>query len=445
MSKLEGKSKSSEPCIPSVLEVTSNTDKGKKVSLTGDASFARLLYYESMLDDTVRADVTFGDTGNSIDKNSVMEGLPLVGTEEVKLKFKDNDDNEVSLTLYANKITPVFDDSVKSLVTMSLVSEEYIRNEQGSSRVNIRFDGKISDNVDKIFKDYLKTKKKLDIEDTRNNLNFLGNNRKPLYTLNWLSRASVPSTDGKFGDSAGYLFFETSEGYHFKSIDALMAQEKKKSYIFNQSPDTEAVPAGYSGKILEYTADNRVDVQKKYQMGAYGSRLVVFDPFNCKYQVVKQTAEETKKRKGIHTAGKDLPKLNPIFENEQKNEFTRTTYMLIDTGTIPTGDTEEQIKKSQDENFESRQILNQAIRRYNQLYTGMVTVTIAGDFSLHAGDAIFVDSPGLTPDRDDSINREFGGLYIIADLCHYISPQETYTKLNLVRDSFGRTGNHTLR
>ena len=38
--------------------------------------------------------------------------------------------------------------------------------------------------------------------------------------------------------------------------------------IFNQSPDTEAVPAGYSGKILEYTADNRVDVQKKYQMGA---------------------------------------------------------------------------------------------------------------------------------------------------------------------------------
>ena len=44
MSKLEGKSKSSEACIPSVLEVTSNTDKGKKVSLTGDASFARLLY-----------------------------------------------------------------------------------------------------------------------------------------------------------------------------------------------------------------------------------------------------------------------------------------------------------------------------------------------------------------------------------------------------------------
>ena len=29
MSKLEGKSKSTEACIPSVLEVTSNTDKGK--------------------------------------------------------------------------------------------------------------------------------------------------------------------------------------------------------------------------------------------------------------------------------------------------------------------------------------------------------------------------------------------------------------------------------
>jgi hypothetical protein len=80
--------------------------------------------------------------------------------------------------------------------------------------------------------------------------------------------------------------------------------------------------------------------------------------------------------------------------------------------------------------------------RYNQLYSIKTTITIPGDFSLHAGDAIFIDAPELATETKD-VSKENGGLYIIADLCHYISPKETYTKLNLVRDSFGRIGNHT--
>ena len=139
--------------------------------------------------------------------------------------------------------------------------------------------------------------------------------------------------------------------------------------------------------------------------------------------------------------GKELPTLNEKFD--PKETFTRTTYMLIDTGTLPTGTTEQQIDGSTEQNFESQKVLNQAIRRYNQMFTGMQTVTIAGDFSLHAGDVVFFDKPGLRAKKDDDLDKESGGLYIIADLCHYISSKETYTKLNLVRDSFGRKGNHT--
>jgi hypothetical protein len=73
----------------------------------------------------------------------------------------------------------------------------------------------------------------------------------------------------------------------------------------------------------------------------------------------------------------------------------------------------------------------------------MEIITIAGDFSLHAGDAIFIDTPGLREQKSGDLNRVFGGLYIISDLCHFISPKNTFTKLNLVRDSFGRKGNHT--
>ena len=55
-----------------------------------------------------------------------------------------------------------------------------------------------------------------------------------------------------------------------------------------------------------------------------------------------------------------------------------------------------------------------------------------------AGDAIYIDTPSVKAETDDEMNKETGGKYIIADLCHYVTSKETYTKLNVVRDSFGR-------
>ena len=111
-------------------------------------------------------------------------------------------------------------------------------------------------------------------------------------------------------------------------------------------------------------------------------------------------------KKGTTTGGKRLPKLNDKFKFDDKKNSTRTTFMLLDTGTLPTGDSEEQIEKSSLENFESQTVLNQAIRRYNQLYSVVETITIAGDFSLHAGDVIFVDFPSIQAEKDDTVDKE---------------------------------------
>ena len=435
--------KGTEPSFVEKINIKSNTD-GKDISIVN--GFVLLKYYESITLDSIKVEYTFNDAGFAVDGKSVSEGLPLVGTEEVELKLIDNYENEIKLdkknALYVNKITPIIEETSKMMINMRLVPEEVIRNEQGESRVNIRMDGRISDHIERIFKDYLKTTKKLNIEETSNNYNFMGNGRKSFYTLNWLSNKGIPSKDGKRGDTAGFLFFQTSEGYHFKSIDSLFAQEAKKSFIYNEFADAQGtVPPGYDGKILSHNSEILLDAQERLKMGAYQTRLVVFDPFNCAYEVVEQTAKEAEK--GTTTGGKRLPKLNEKFKFDDKVNATRTTFMLLDTGTIPTGDTEEQIEKSSLENFESQTVLNQAIRRYNQLYSVVETITIAGDFSLHAGDVIFVDFPSVKEEKDDEVDKESGGKYIISDLCHYISPRGTYTKMNVVRDSFGRKGTPT--
>jgi hypothetical protein len=291
----------------------------------------------------------------------------------------------------------------------------------------------------------LGTEKKVDIEETSNNYNFIGNNKKPYYTMNWLSTKAVPDLPDAQGNTAGYFFFETSEGFKFKSIDSLLSQEKKKSYIYNGTPDSVLIfLQDMMVKALDYSKDNRVDVQEKLKMGAFSTRTVLFDPFNCYYEVITPNAKAIEKKDGIKTAGKELTVLNPEFNKEGANkEFTRTQYMLLDKGTLPTGDTKEQINKSTEQNFDPKNILNQSTMRYNQLFTSQCQITIPGDFSLHAGDAIFMDAPPENKKKNDEVNKQDGGLYIIADLCHYISPKETYTKLILVRDSVGRTGNHT--
>jgi hypothetical protein len=417
-----------------------------------------LYYYESVLQETIRASIIYVDTGKSVQKNgslkTLLEGMPLVGEEKVNIKLKDCNNVELKLTLYINRITPISQDTTKSVVGIDLVSKEGILNYK--TVLNTRFDGKISDSIRKILTDsnYLNSKKSLDIEETENNYNFIGNQRRPFYACVWLAKKAIPK-DVEKGFSAGYFFYETAQGFKFRSVDGLLSttepgsgnKKKYKSLIFNQTPDSGGanIPSGYTGKILEHNInDVSGDVQSKLEIGSYSTRTILFDPFNCYYEVLTQNAQEDQKK--LKLAGKQLPKFNPEFNKEgNKKDFSRTQYMLIDKGSLPTGDTKQQIEKSINPNFDPKNILNQSSMRYNQLFNTKTEITIISDFSLHAGDLIYIDSPELSNKQTQGLNDQFGGYYIIADLCHYISKsQGGYTKLNLVRDAVGKKGSPTI-
>jgi len=397
-----------------------------------------LMYYESLREATVRMDVSFSDTGGSVNKKSILEGLPLVGTEKTQIKLEDDFKNKLDLTLYVNSVDPIVEDAKKTVVHLDLVSKEHIQNQL--VRVNKRFDGKLSDHVREILTNssFIGTDKELNIETTQNNYNFFGNNKKPFYTCTWLAKKGIPDTTSP-GKTAGYFFYETSKGFNFKSIDKLLEQKYKKKLIYNETPDSRGVnvPEGYDGKILELQGSNSFNVQSKLESGSYSTRVVLFDPFNCQYEIVKPKSEDSES--DLKLAGKELPVLNKEFNQGRIDNFTRTTYMLIDKGSLPSGSSEEQINKSEEPNFDPKNILNQASMRYNQLFTIQKTVTIPGDFSLSAGDAIFIDIPEAGDDKSNQKpNQATGGLYIISDLCHYITPNRCLTKLNLIRDSYGR-------
>ena len=373
--------------IKSVI-ITSN--KEGFADVTGVVNDIRI--FESILDPTVRATFSFVDTGHGEKKLPITDYLPIVGTENVNIKLEDALEQKLDLTLYVNEVLPKLDDTQKNATTLKLVSKEFFANENGKTRVVKRFDGKISDHIDKILTDpiYINTDKNLDIETTKNRYNCWGRNLKPFAFTTWIQAKGVPN-DAQ--GSAGFFLWETTEDkgtYKFKSVDALMDQEAKKSYLYNNIADEDGknINPDYDAQLLEYDGDTNINVKEKLEIGTYKARTILFDPFNCKYEIVMPTVEEGRKKMDPKLAAKELPK----FNNEIDTIYTRTAYMLVDTGTLPTGDSQQQIEIS--------------------------------------------DKPV------QDINRQIGGLYIIVDLCHYMtsSPPGCRTRLNIVRDSYGRKG-----
>ena len=54
-------------------------------------------YAESIFSDTIEVDVTFANTAGTVEGKTLMEGLPLVGTEDFKLTIQDSNGNDLSL------------------------------------------------------------------------------------------------------------------------------------------------------------------------------------------------------------------------------------------------------------------------------------------------------------------------------------------------------------
>ena len=471
MANKEISSRATGPGNIKSIAIVSNTNSKKTFDLVSLGAPVVFKYYESLLQDVIYATVTYVD-GGTLPGGTAVADLPITGSETVKIVFEDVNEEELEVDLLINKVTEIYEDSGKSMVTLEMNSKELFDNDK--IRLNTRLDGKISDHIETILTDpeYLETEKELHIEQTENNYNKIMNNKKPFYMMNYFSTLAIPSSGNPDApkNSAGYLLWETSKGFHFRSVDWLLNKDtnpRKKSIIYNETPDAGGIdiPAGYDMKALAFEKDNRNDIKSKLDQGTYSNRLITFNPFNCFYEVTYPNADNTGPAGGgdgapggqkstVHS-GKQLPVLNPKIKSAKggKNDFSRTTFKLLDVGTLPAGSggeresepkDQEQLKKSEEENANPAKTLNQAIMRLNQLNLSKISITIPGDFTLHAGDMVFVDSPmleaGKPTKEQTALDNQTGGLYIIRDICHYMTALETYTQINVVRDSVGRTG-----
>ena len=426
------------------FSISSNS---KNFSIDISPSVVEFRYFESVLSNTVTATAAVIDTGvqadSKIGEGSIIDALPIRGGERVDISVVDNYGEEVSLVLFVNRVRNANPGTSQEVFFIDFSSREYFANEQ--FRVTKRYkDAPISTHVSDISKAMGITE--IDIDDTAGNYNFYGNDRKPFYILTWLASKSIPSSSGQgtgLGGAAGFMFYQTKDGHFFKSIDNLLDQDAKKTYVYTGSiglPDDE----DYDGKIVSYNIKADIDVQQNLALGVYNNRTIFFDPLSFSYVVQGFNVDQQESK--ITTAGDKEATAARLLNPELLQTPSRLMSRVLDVGFNQPGSGDEQIKQVREgvqskPNDKTTMNLVQSVMRYNQLFTIQTEIKVPGDFSLRAGDIVKCVFPQIGPeDTSGPINNETSGEYLVAHVCHRTTPKDTYSSLTLVRDSY-RTKN----
>ncbi len=428
----------------SILEVVTleANDQSQDVDIrTGVMSID---YYEDIFSPTITARIVVYNTGDSIEGKdgkiqSIYNGLPLRGGERLSLRIAPNTEDNGGLDfsenyqdyLYVSSVTNVITQAKKETFTLNLVSREAITNE--TTRVPIKFPSSstIDVSVKKILEDYLKTEKEINVDPVSNAYGFIANMRKPFNIITWLASKAVSEQD-----NAGFFFYQTQDGYQFKSIDNLINQEPKAEYTYTEvnMSDTER---NNDFNILTYATNKNQNLLEKLRLGAYSSFVATYDPLESRFNLPQEaefTLSKSMDKDKTKNLGQEL-KLPPIDDTSKKTLGdipSRVMTMVLDRGVLEVG-------VGTAKNADPMQFQAQSLMRYNTLNTQELHMQVPLNTNLRAGDTIKCLFPKITS-QDEDIDDEQSGLYLIKELRHHFGTDRSETSMKLLRDTYGLYG-----
>ena len=413
----------------SKYEIMTISKNGKEVRLEGKT--VAFDYYESIRSPNVTATMLIVDTGGSVsyskdyDKQerigSIYNALPLTGREQLKFRISSTlgELNFSQKPLFVNAAANPDQNSQRESIALSLFSEGAKLNSE--SDVLRKYQGNIGDSVRTLINQFLTSKSDRvrinEIQKTANAYNFVGNSRSVFEVICSLGAKSTVEKD-----SAGFFFFETQDGFNFKSIDSLVSQKPVARYYKSEVLQENMDNPANDFKILSSTIKKNQNVLNALNAGVFYTKNIFFNP---------KTFEETEIEYKFNE-GKLIKSLGKSAEAPDVNAYTRTHYSMLDIGTL------EPTVKGKDNN-NPNEYQAQAAMRYNILFSQLVDIQVPCNPNLRAGDTIMCDFEIVTQSEKEqgSSDPVQSGKYLIVDLCHHYEPTRSITSLTLARDSYG--------
>ena len=376
-----------------------------------------ITYFESIKSPAISVSLQFIDVDQLISRQGVTGGEYLSLRIKVQGYDKGFEIKPKKHLMMLNSVKDVTTSSSKQLATLEFLSVEAIINE--TSRVNQRFTGNVTDTVKKLLKDKkgIQTKKNLDSDRATNAYSFVGNLKRPFDTIQWLCSKTQSSKDG-----TGFLFFETLDGYVFKSIESLLDGETVE-YKKSETPDE---PSGLT--ILENNLNQTSDIGMSCRMGMYANKTIYINIDNATLKTVDYRIESLKLKKP------------PKLPNGLEKNPTRLMLRILDKCALQKGSKKKEIQKEN----ELAIYQSKSYARANLIFSQSMSVSIPLNPELRAGQMLDLRFPLRKSEGEDQDKTTYGtesdddvsGKYLISELCHIIGNNQANTQLTLIRDVF---------
>lgn len=437
--------------------------------------------YESILSPFMTASLVLADSGSNI-----IGSLPIQGNETVKIKIstQTDPDKKYEYNFVVFSVNNRFSSGKIQMYELKMITEDGLANE--ALRVGKKLEGYGQEIVLDIMKNIIKTKKPVAADDEcKFKMKFIPANKRPfdlIYSMapKCISRkanptaesgsgsaftasaSSTPSTAsataGKLKGTAGYLFFETYDGYVFRSIDKLCSSgdgddtfggtPPKATLEYAIAADDKSTRKDNALKIIEYTFDNELDIMKRMRMGTYSSLVVFFNPSTGYYEEYVYSLADTYNTM-VHMGSADkLPKGQKElsqYPTRIMTQFVDHETFYNDTGTASPEQKDKGTKPTQFPDWK-KFFMSQSIGRMSLMTNQVLNITIPCNLSLRAGDKIEALLPNMSSETGTDgrntkrYDEEHSGVYLIQDICYNfqrMTGSKAVTSMKVVRDSYG--------
>lgn len=350
---------------------------------------------------------------------------------------------------------------------VNCASDEFFQNEISNVFGNsqVIFDSTSSSEiVEKLLKTdnrYIKTRKKIYIEESTNKQQFIASNWRPFDCIYWLSQRSVRKARKGGTLQNGFLFWESGLGYNFKSIDKMIdkvndqsesdtnfSTGESKLYTYTYYPKSSGTTESDQFRIETVVFPEERDFLTGLRHGAWAGFSMGFDPVTV-----------TQSKMGLSTdmsvdayrysINHIWPKMSHLNESRSVNPLTqlddnikqiveyprRTRYNILSNQIF-----DPKFVDNPQKNYEELvELQSYQWMRIESLKNIKLMITFPGNLDLYAGNGINVILPATYKRNSTTdMDRKYSGRYVIGGLTHKITGINMTTEALLLKDSIPR-------
>lgn len=412
------------------------TASGQKFELK--KLLVELSYYEDIYSFVTSGYITL------IDAQGFLELFQLSGNEFIEINFgkirTGTNSTDQLFRIYKTSDRKPSGNMNSEVYTLYFCSEELLLSEQ--TKISKSYAGmKISDIVKDVLVEKLKVKDKniQNIEETIGVYDFVIPRLKPFEAISWLSTYARPKLTGTVG--ADMLFFETKNGFNFRSLQSMFKEEIYGTYRY-QAKNLDGSVQNFQEKtitVLDYEFVKTYDSLKDINSGTFASKLITIDPLTRTYRTTEFNYKDyfdKKKTSSLNNNDILVPLRNRLGKTQ--NEAAESSVKVLTSNASQNN--LEYIKQIPGSVAKDVGVENYIPLRTAQLglanYT-VVKITIPGDPGITAGRTMFFNFPSLKPTTNaKELDRYYSGTYLITAVRHIITSGGSYqTVLEITKDS----------